>query len=392
MITRCFVLACATALLGATLLPAQRKVVFPAQAATAEGTLAASDATLGAPWATNSSVNVADHAFRYMLVSDLPAAASGTITHLAFRRDGIVNAGERTQAFQVELRMSLSHAKLTSGALTTTFADAIGNDAVEVLKRQTLIFGTRDFAGSFPETFNFVIPLDKPFVYSAAKGSLCYDLEHYTNTLYNQMHGHGFSVHVDAIQSTRDTATLSNASRCFSPNPWKPAITYTQHLELMVHNNMDMLSFWAERDNAMHHSQGLLVLSTGLATKGIDFDCGTFWIDETRAFHYSVEVSDDLGYVSWPAHASHHGATLFMVPFNAAFIGVKIYGQEANWDVHNLKLSATNWMASQVPTWLGTGVEFGMRGLYATGAGSHTAATGTLGAAGTGPVIEYTIQ
>ncbi len=370
----------------------QRTVVFPAEAATSEGSLAASDATLGAPWATNSSTNVADHAFRYVLVSDLPASMSGTITSLAFRRDGVVAAGDRTQAFQVELRLALSHAKLKSSAMTTRFADAVGNDAIEVLPRKRIIFGTRDFAGTFPESFNFVLPLDKPFVYDANKGSLCYDLQHFTNTLYDQMHGHGFSVHVDAITSTKESASLANASRCFSMNPWKPAITYTQHLEHVVHNNMDMLRFWAERQNAMHHSRGLLVLSTGLTNKGLAFDCGTFVIDETRAFHYSVETSDDQGNITWPAHAGHHGGALFMVPFSPMLMGIKIYGQEANWDVHGLRLSATNWMVSQVPTYLGANKNFGLRGLYAAGAAAHTATDGTLGAVGAGPVIAYTIQ
>jgi len=59
--------------------------------------------------------------------------------------------------------------------------------------------------------------------------------------------------------------------------------------------------------------------------------------------------------------------------------------------VHTQAWAATNWVLTQAPVYLGPGVNYPIRVLWADGSTSHTAVQGTLGPLGTGPVIEYSL-
>ncbi|MFQ5505983.1 MAG: hypothetical protein ACE5F1_14480 [Planctomycetota bacterium] len=375
--------------LGSAARSQTRQLVFPPQASKAEGNLDAHDQSLGAPWWTHQDSTTNARNFRLMLVSDLPRATKGSIVELAWRRDGLEDAGFHTEQFAIDIRLALSTARTTSSTLSKTFARNRGSDAVTVISKKRIIFGSQEFLGTFPEPFAFTLPFDKPFPFDASRGSLCMDLEHYDNTLYDPFQKVEHHVHVDGIGSSILGPELKAGPRCFSPNPWLPPITLDQNLFVFSDpiKKVNRLRYYAERSWAQHHSLGLLVVSFGKLNKGFPLDCGEFLMDFSRTLLMTIHASDDHGKIRWPS-----AGYLFDIPYRLEHGGLQLYAQEANLDVHSQKTAVSNWSLGQVPIFLGAGRGFGLRGVHAEGAGSLGAAAGTLSAAGQGPVIRYTIK
>jgi len=131
-----------------------------------------------------------------------------------------------------------------------------------------------------------------------------------------------------------------------------------------------------------------LLPSPGIPVPGFGAGgCGYIQLDLGQQFlPIFISDSDDYGRVRWPSVAQ--GGYLWQLPYNPTWGGFKFYAQELNYNVHTQAYAATNWVATQIPVYLGN-QNFPIRVVYADGPTSHTATMGTLGQVGVGPVIQY---
>jgi len=372
---------------------AQTKHVYPNQATSAEGSSSVDSHRGGAPWWSNPSQVAGEQYFRSQLISDLPGTISGNITSIAYRRDGSAVIGRTLENFFLEIEATMSTSPNTAASASTTFAANVGNDVTQVIARKNIAIGAKEFKGTFPEPLDYRFILDVPFPYSGASGSLCFDVKHYQNDMAHPLRPHRLHVALDSMTGSKKGPTLRNGGRCASENYWEPPIEFTA--ELFVDDSMPgtpRLRYYGHRQYGQHHSRGFFIGSLARVTPGaaIPGGCGALEMDPTVQFLLAISDSDGIyGRVRWP---STPNTWLFDLPYDPTWAGAQWYAQEVNLDVHTRIMSGTNWMLTQVPVYLPPGSSFGLRTVWAEGPGSHTAAQGTLGAMGVGPVVEYTTQ
>lgn len=386
-----------TCLLSSVSAVAQTTHVFPNQASGVEGYTSVRDHTGGAPWWANPSQTPGDQYFRMQLVQDLPATLSGNIAAIAYRRDGAFLAGRATEQFFLEIEMSMSTSPSTASTLSSNFASNIGADAVRVIDRKTLAIGGKQFGGGFPETFDFSFALDRVFPYAPTQGSLCIDVKHYSNDMAHPLRPYPLYLEADAFTASKDSAKLRSGGRCANPNEYEPPIEFNAELFVDDSTGSPRLRYYGHRQYGQHHSRGFFMASLARISPGFPTPgggCGTFEMNPTTIFLWSIEHSDQIyGRVRWPqANPMGPDPYLFDLPYDVTWAGAQWYAQELNYDVHTQEYRSANWVLTQVPYYLGSGVEIPQRVVWAEGPSSHAASSGTLGAMGLGPVIEYTTQ
>ncbi len=381
------------ALLCAAVPCAAQPLVFPTAAATAEGETSVGDHRGGAPWWANPDQTPGASEFRMQLISDLPSTFNGTISELRFRRDGAILPELTLQSFFSEIEVTLATSGNTAASASTTFANNLGADATLVLPRQPVLFGAQQFNATFPEPFGYRIRLATPFPYNAANGSLVMQVVHWKNDLMDPNRLTQATRDLDAMTNSTEAAWLSAGSRCFSPRRWSPAIELRPSLS--VDPSTNRLNFHATRHHAEHHSRGFLFGALDIVGFGQGFPvstlppsfngCGTIDLDLTTQIFFGITGSNEYGQARWPTA----GGPFWSVNYSPAFIGFKFWIQELNFDVHTQDYAVSAPVMVQTPTYVGTGQPFGLRTVWAEGAGSTTAVTGTTGTFGLGPVIEY---
>jgi hypothetical protein len=384
---------CASALLLSSVAVSQQTIVFPTQAVSAEGDAAVADHTGGLPWWSNPSQAPNAQNFHMQLISDLPSTVQGSISKLSYRRDGAFEAGWGLEQFSVELEVTMSTSPNRASTASPTFSANMGGDAVKVISRKNVVFGTRAFVGSFPEPFQYSLVLDQAFPYDASKGSLCMDVLHYGNDMMHPLRLTPLTVAADAMTGSTQSAKLEYGSRCFGDIPWVD--TMKLHTEMFIDDSSGspIVKFFAWRQNGMHHSQGFLIASPYLGPVPIPVPnlvvpgCGTIDVDLAAQTLFAISSSNERGMVRWPTDPTQY---LVEMPWDPQWAGQQFYTQELNRNVHTQKYSATNWVLTQVPVYLGPGVKMPLRVVHSDGATSHGNATGTVGPLGLGPVIEYT--
>ena len=384
---------CASALLLSSVAVSQQTLVFPTQAATAEGDTSVADHTGGMPWWSNPSQAPNAQRFHMQLISDLPSTMQGSVSKLSYRRDGAVEAGWDTEQFNVELEVTMSTCPNRAANASPTFSANMGSDAVKVIAHKTVVFGAKLFVGSFPEPFQYSLVLDQAFPYDAGKGSLCMDVLHYSNDMMHPLRLTPLTIAGDAMTGSTESAKLPYGSRCFGDIPWVGPIEL--HTEMFVDESSGspIVKFYAWRQNGMHHSQGFLLVSPNLAAVPVPVPtpvrpgCGTVDVDLFTQTLFAIGSSNERGYVRWPNDPTQY---LVELPWDPLWAGQKFYAQELNRNVHNNKYSTSNWVLTEVPVYLGPGVKMPLRVVQTDGPTSHTNPTGTVGPLGTGPVIQYT--
>lgn len=386
------------ACLGLTLpVVAQTKHVFPNQASGVEGYTSVRDHTGGAPWWSNPSQTPGEQNFRMQLIQDLPVTLSGDISSIAYRRDGAFLAGRATEQFFLEIEVWMSTSPNTAASASQSFAANVGADALRVIDRKTIAVGGKQYGGGFPETFDFSFALDRVFPYAPTQGSLCIDVIHYSNDMAHPLRPYPLYVEVDAFTVSKDSAKLRSGGRCASPNPYEPPIEFNAELFVDDSTGVPRLKYYGHRQYGQHHSRGFFMASLGRISPGFPTPaggCGIFELNPALLFLWSIEHSDAIyGRVRWPqANPMGPDPYLFDLPYDINWAGAQWYAQELNYDVHTQEYRSANWVLTQVPYYSGPGTEISQRVVWAEGASSHAATSGTVGAMGLGPVIEYTTQ
>ncbi len=361
-----------------------QQIVFPSQAAATEGAIAAEHFGKGAPW-TDPSTTSATTEFKMQLISDLPASFNGTISDLWFRRDGNLLPGFDLLQFTVEMEVTMSTGLNSAATASATFASNAGANAVVVLPRRFVIFGGNTFDGALPEDFKYRLRLLTPFNYNAAQGSLCIEFKHFQNGLGVL----GVPLAIDAVDGSSVGGSLSLGGRCFWSNTYLPPVEL--HAEQSVANGM--LQFHAWRQHGQHHSRGYLLGSLGHVGFGLGVptsllqagSCGTIDVNLAQQFFFAFGVSNDYGQVRWPTTP---GTYLWNLPYNPTWVGFKFWVQELSFSQHGNGYWASNAVLTQIPSYFNGGPP-GLRVVHASGAGSHSAATGTVEPLGVGPVVRY---
>jgi hypothetical protein len=182
-------LATVLALSIATALSAQNTAVSPADRAGLEGS-SYSHYPLGR---TNTRL--------VQLHGDVPPGM--VIQGHAYRRDAASLAGT-VAAFVSDLEVTLSIAPVDPAHASTTFANNVGSNPLNVLPRTQVAFPATSRPAIDPSpAFDFVIPYQVPFVMPPTGGTLCVDTSVFGNTTASGTN-RNFSVYLDAHQSYTD--------------------------------------------------------------------------------------------------------------------------------------------------------------------------------------------
>ncbi len=373
---------------GAVLQAQGGSVVLPAPFKTAEGPFTGSSYSVGAPWYTTSSTTFRQ--YHQQVIMDLPTTVKGKITGIAFRRDGASFAGTPSPNFNVDLELALSTAKTKAATAVSTFANNEGTDRTVVIARKMIKIGTRPFLGTFPEPFLFSLPLDKPMVFDATKGSLAYDLKHYGNDLYVSATRTFRYAYVDAVGNTSFGPTLSNGSRCFPSNPFAAfPIRASSTAFITTIGGVRRLRFYGWVFSPEPNSLNVFVTSGGNNKTGIPLDCGTLTLDLGKVLVIAAgQASSSGSSLRFPQSSSSY---LFDLPYDfKTMAGVRLYSQAIEVTGKG-KLAATNWTVKQLPHFLPTGQSWPMTTIYRVGSSAFTSTTGFVRRS-TGPVVQITWQ
>ncbi|MFK7743049.1 MAG: hypothetical protein AB8H80_22235 [Planctomycetota bacterium] len=183
---RLFAAAAATlALLASTAAPArsQTPIVSPSDRETLEGS-------------SFTHYPIGRKNARVQTLHDQVAGGTLIVGH-AYRRDAIGVRGV-VQGLQCEMQVTLSMAPHAAASASSTFANNTGSSAQVVLPRQVVTFPATDRPSIDPAAaFELFVPYATPFVVPAGGGTLCVDVEVFSNQTPNGPDTN-FSVYLDA--------------------------------------------------------------------------------------------------------------------------------------------------------------------------------------------------
>lgn len=325
-------------------LAAQTQVVFPPQFEKIEASGSSSSYSYGSPFYSTSSASY--RSYRFMQVMDLDSKTKGKIASLAFRRDGMRNAGKMVTNVQTELELAFSTSKNGSAALSKTFASNIGADAVTVIAKKKLNIAAIPFLGTSPEPFFVRIPFDsgKQFSYDASKGSLLMDMRVYDNNMYDATTKTYKYLDLDLASISTYGSTVSYGDGC-SYDFYSYPMSY--YGSVSVDSAKGNLKLYGSASNGVP-GQPLVWLSTvnGMSKAGAKLPTGcSLYLDLTKLMAMNVALADSRGSARWPT-------TGYMeFPYNKDYAGLNIDSQALSINVASGQIYSSNFHRAVVPYW-----------------------------------------
>ncbi len=358
--------------LGTLLGQSTKRLVLPKGYAKVEGNFGTNQPEFGAPW----GIFKGSQEFRAQTILTIPSSFSGTLTALAWRRDGLDQAHKKTSGFVLDIRIDLSTGITGSAWISKVFSQNEGKDRKVVLPRRKVAFPPVVFSYGFPERFGFRVPFQTPFPFRPKGRPLCLDLRHYGN----DMNGGGGPkvVLIDAIAPIARVPSLSGRPEC------TPASAPPLHFFTAGSIEKSMVESFAWMTGAEANAPCLAFWGIRRLKRGIPLFCGTFLLDPAGIVLVLPGQADGLGRARFPAKG------FLPIPFAKPGIsGVQLFAQGLTLLQKKGKgLAAANMGFFQVPTWsVGTPPDLGMRTVLATGTGSMKTVRGIPTALGQVPVL-----
>jgi hypothetical protein len=355
-------------------LPGQstKRLVLPNGYRQIEGNFGTNQPEFGAPW----GIFKGSQEFRSQSVIAIPSNFSGTLTALAWRRDGLDRGRKKTNGFVVDLRIDLSTATTGPGWLSKVFSQNEGKDRKLVLPRRKVIFPAVAFSYGFPESFGFRVPFQTPFPFRPKGRSLCVDLRHFGNDMMGP-NGNKI-VLIDAIAPIAQVASLSGRPECI------PALAPPLRFVTAGSIEKNMVETFAWITGAEPKALCISFWGIRKLQSGIPLFCGTFMLDPAGIVMALPGKADNFGQARFPSKG------FIPIPFAKPGIsGVQLFAQGLTLFLKRGNgLAAANLGFLQVPTWsVGTPPDLGIRTVIALGKGSMKTVRGIPTPLGQVPVL-----